>query len=504
MVRSRQGQGILANRDDYGLEVAKQFLKRQVADSVHPDVQQLRRELIAARLNISCAILDANPGFQDFAKHSHLYRYLARHGHGLKVDAETLQIYVLHQKSYLSWEELKPRIEWDENGVWKGYYGKDGLRFYSVFDWEKLEPFASDDPSLWGNCYVIEAVVWTAEDPSLTGKASKVSQAPQWTNTHTFLRIRTNDPEDNVYSIGLTRPQKFHWKQHFDAPLAVRQGDLMSPDMTEYWGGHKTVIPMEISPEKARYLIGLFEQWKRDGLPYRLKDLNCNELVLKAFRFCGADMNSFMPLRHLLLPREWADWTDRALAQLPSPLRRGMCATGSLLVNSVSLLFGSGSVHRSVAELADRNLQPLIGAGLEAVDGMDAWWRADQAVVRFFQSSSIIFTDLVNAEHTRISHPWFLGECIREEVELWRVDEQARMDAQIALFRELLESPESFGLDKTEKRHLLEQLRLLQLRYQRTERAVPEWFRLDCKQNREGQPPQRLALGLTVDDEDVD
>ncbi|KAJ9087657.1 hypothetical protein DSO57_1030962 [Entomophthora muscae] len=165
--------------------------KKNLSDFYTP----LQRQITAMKLGLTPSHFDQNPGFEEFAKQTHLHRYLFVQGHELEVDSSN-RILVMFEGRVLPWEEVLPKLQFENlSGVFSGQYSKEGFVNYGVYDWTEFEPFYIEKqlPPPWGDRYLCEVCSWIIDKPRIKGD-------------HTFLRLKT--PKGEWYSVGQYEPLK--------------------------------------------------------------------------------------------------------------------------------------------------------------------------------------------------------------------------------------------------------------------------------------------------------
>ena len=364
-VISRQMRSIKDNSVDLTLEVAKRFAKSGPLSASDPFVIRLKREIQAARLSISSAVFDANPGFEEFATRSHLHRLLLKKGHTLQVDARD-KLSIMCDGVYLPWEEAAQKIHYQQD-KWTGHYSAKGIQEACRYDWSILAPTDSGNPADWGNQYAVKIIIWYAQTPSLTGEPATSTSGPSLTGVHTYLHLLTPDEENNIISVGFYRPDK-HGARDLAFPLRVRKGSLQHPDESDEWGGRFETLTVAVTHEQFEAMKRKIEQDKAaDNLPYHIGNGNCNEYTLDVVRLAGLKIPSFLPISDLLP------------VSLPSTV-----------INTIGAVFGGSTRVDPDAP----NVSAHIGS----------------------------FADLVDDSKAQFSHPHVLEHAFRK-IEAWRMSQ---------------------------------------------------------------------------------
>ncbi len=396
MVRDRQSNSIHHNSTDRGIEVAKRFMKSQVLTETNPAQIELRREITAARLGTTSDVLQANPGFQEFAQISHLHRYLLKFKESLIVDPVTKEISLRYQNQLVSWSTIAPKINY-ENAKWTGHYSKDGIQETTRFDWERLQAFDTGNPEEWGNQYVFEYVVWYADEPSLTDEPKPVDERPSPTGNHSFFRLKTPEKKDNIFSVGLYRPDKKASLSSLSHPMRVRKGQLMSPDESEFWGGRFTTFTKAITKEQFLAIKAKVEHdHASKNLAYHLTHANCNEYTSQVAQLAGLKLpSSFLPIASLILPIQ-----EETAGKFHPSIRKAAALAATAAVNTFA----------------------LVCAGATCVDP-DA-----QCTNRPAHISS--FKDIFDESKANFSHPSVLEKAFKK-IHAWRAEQIALLEASL-------------------------------------------------------------------------
>jgi len=387
-VKSRQSRSIQENSTDRALEIAKHFIKSKVLTTSDPFLVELKRDLTAARLGVSSEALKASPGFQTFAEKTHLHRYLLRFNHSLAVDPETKKISILRQNRMTPWKEVSLKIKYKQ-GAWTGHYSKNGIESHSRYDWKQFEPYATGNPNDWGNQYVFEYVIWRKEPSPLSDNPKTIEDKPMLAGIHAYVRLKTPDKEDNIYSVGLYRPDKHiisfnPFRRQEDGSfnlfhvLSIRKGRLMQPDESEFWGGRFSTLSVAITKEQFLTIKQKIEKDQaEDKLIYQLTHNNCNGFAADIAQIAGLEIPSFVPIVCLALPV-----TDETTNAVPRALRKIGSYIAAAALNTFGLICGSTRVNHD-AQRADRS--PLINSLSDLFDPSKAEFSHPGMQVRAFK-----------------------------------------------------------------------------------------------------------------------
>jgi hypothetical protein len=363
--KGRQEFSIQDNATDLSLEAAKRFSKTSSLSSKDAELVNLKKEIAAARLGIDSSVFDANEGFQDFAVANHLHRCLFIHGHSLTVDPDTNKVSILQKGVLVPWDQV---VLPKENGKWTGHYSVRGLEGNSRYDWSTLVPKMSGNPDDWGNQYAVKIIGWHAQTPSLTGEIA-AEHKPTLSGVHTYFHMMTPEPENNIYSVGLYRPEK-HAALDLSRPLRMRKARLQSPDESDAWGGRFETLTFAITKEQFESMKLKIEQDQaNDNLTYHIGTKNCNEYTLEALKLAKVTMPSQLPIASLL----------------PIPLP-------AVVINTLGALFGGSTVVDSDAASSTAHIGSM--------------------------------ADLLDPSKAQLSHPHVL-EMAFKKVEAWRSEQIA-------------------------------------------------------------------------------
>lgn len=355
-----------------------------------PQVSLLERELLAARLGISRAVLECNQGFEAFAKNYHLERYLLEYKEEIRLSPEN-KILLKVQKgddfSYESWENISALFEGKDahkelSQPW--VYGPFGIQKKDMYEWSSLLPYKYEDPAQWDHKFVFEVCV------CLTGSPRSI------TGNHSWLRLKT--PQGEVYSVGLYRTGKHGPNKHWKFPLKVMSGELMSPDVSEFWPTEIRRIQFAITPEGFAEVKRAIEEEKQQGTcPFEDFDENCTHWVLDKAKIAGISLEAKESLFSLFLPRKIEALVSTIWRRIAPPQK--ITSLGSvavaILVNGLQYACGAGQVDAAVQGKAQARISSI--------------------------------RDLLNPEKMQVYHPYTIADKMMPVIMRWREQEIERV-----------------------------------------------------------------------------
>lgn len=371
----------------------KKFL-RNVSKN-HPEdprIAKCRQQFLAFKLGVEASTLEApsNHGFESFATHPPLERYLLVYNHHLKVNPETKEIHLLCNGQWRPWSEASelvgnPPLK-QAYGVVPWLYGQEGVQKKNLFDWEELKPFKKEDPTVWGSQYIFEVCSDCSDHPKISGD-------------HCWLRLRT--PEGDVYSIGLY-PKS--WRSNPIPPMTIQCATLMQPDVAEFLPAPIRSLSVAITKEQFEKIKATIEEdKKKDKLLFQAAQVNCLCYV-----------NGLGKLANINLPTESLPWRplvghrirkalDSINPKLPRLILKVAEAVLTPFLNLIQVAGGGHKVDKKVKE-QDTSCSPHI-----------------RSVFDIFKPSK-----------ARLHHPHTVGHYIREEVSSWRKEEAEKLEAEKA------------------------------------------------------------------------
>lgn len=378
-------------------EVAKLFLRKAVPRKCTDSrVMECKSQLLAFRLGITAAVLNdpVNDGFAKFASLPPLPRYLATYNHKLEVDPSSRRILVPQDGHYTYWDDIRdgrtstnsssPVSISAEHTVVSGAgpkqpwtYGPDGVQDRDLYQWKELTPFRHEDPQGWNNQYIFEFCACSSEQFRFAGD-------------HTWFRLRT--PEGDVYSVGLYRPGKKSWLDHFNGSLEVKKGYLMQPDVSEFWGETIYSLPIAITSEAFQEMKLAIEADKaKDQEIFHIMKGNCTLYAAKIARIAGIELPTSAPAYRMLTPSPLVPVVDAISVKAPESVNVIGRMAGTIFLNFVQLALGSGKVSKKVAKQSPAQAAHICSP------------------LDMFKTSKI-----------HVHHPYILAHEIRNTVMTWR------------------------------------------------------------------------------------
>lgn len=369
----------------------RKFLKEQ-----HPNcspIEACRKEYLAFKLGVESRVFDLpiNEGFRKFASKPPLERYLIEYNHSLQTHPETSEIHLLAAGQLRSWSQIKelalaPPAPKEGLPMQPWLYGPEGVQSKNMFDWTELTPYKKEDPAAWDHQYIFEFCACCEDHPRIAGD-------------HSWLRLRT--PEGDVYSVGLYRPGKgSDLMSKLDAPMSVKKGHLMQPDVSEFWPTPIRSIPVAITKEQFETIKKAIEEDKKNGAQqtFQLGENNCTLYIKKMGRLANIELPTSKLAWRPIAPLCVINAIDYLNPKLPEIARKTSEVAGALFVNSIQLTLGACSIDKNVQELKIP-CKPSFRSIFDVFDLSKAWGH----------------------------HPNTLGHETRNAVLAWREQERARL-----------------------------------------------------------------------------
>ncbi|MEI8364920.1 MAG: hypothetical protein WCF65_00745 [Parachlamydiaceae bacterium] len=317
-----------AANNDRTLSVGRRLLKHMnVRKYKTPEMESLKKQIMATKLGIHPEILDRNPGLQQFVEKSHIERYLLHYGHPLTVNASTGEVSFLKDKQMTPWSQISAEMK-----TWKPFtqpqrqhwiYGQDGVQHENMYEWTELKPFKKEDPAAWNHKYVFEVCACYNPESTLTGN-------------HSWIRLKT--PSGDVYSIGLYHRSKANFSLINKTPLRTNSGYLMQPDVSEFWNFKITTVAVAITEEIFLKMKHLIEEDKKQDLVFNTLNNNCLLYCKKVGALANIDLPTQDSLASLVMPEGAVEKIERYISYLPRCIQKVCLAVAAFFVN-VSLLF---------------------------------------------------------------------------------------------------------------------------------------------------------------------
>lgn len=348
------------------------------------DINDLQKEVTAAKLGLNAATLDSNPGLQKLAEQTHLERYLLIFKHAIQTDTATQQISILKDgalqvwssifEESKTWEESKrlPKCSWP--------YGQQGIQNLDMYDWSELKPFMKGDPVEWNHQYVFEFCSCHNPDSIKNG-------------VHSWIRLKT--PTGDIYSVGLYRPDKID--ANYNMPLRVKPAYLMQPDVSEFWDFEITKVDFAISEEAFYKIKQTIENDKRneEELIFQVFDSNCLLYNKKLGKIGGVDLPTLDNVLCFITPTNIAQSVAKFMDKLPSFVQKVCLYVTAFFVNCAQALLGGCKIGDELNEKQKKKAIPHINS----------------------------FADLFDVNKIYLHHPNTVGYKTREQVLCWRMRE---------------------------------------------------------------------------------
>lgn len=376
---------ISLNNTENGVEVrtAKLFCKTlDKKSSESPSFKLLQQELLASRLGIPSKAFSVHPDFEAFSSKNYLYNYVRPYNETLHFDEETGDLKIKYNNELTSWSTIpsdvrslgdkKVQLPADQKRQpW--IYGPSGIQQKDMYDWTELTPFKYEDPSQWGHRWILEICACNEETPRKTGD-------------HSWFRLKT--PTGEIYSIGLYRPEKSGFIDNFKAPLKIKKGRLMQPDLSEYYPCNIHSFEYKIDEEIFQKIKAQVEADKReDKQPFQAMENNCTQYVNKIAKIAGISLPTKKRIWKILLPKPCKRFIKGIAPHLPDLVKKICDIAAALLINLVLVCLGA------TASDPTQPTKPLIAS----------------------------FWDLFDPEKASLHHPHTLGHKVERKIAEWRL-----------------------------------------------------------------------------------
>lgn len=376
-------------------DVARRFL-RELRGQKNPDprIKECRKEYLAIKLSLESTVLDANPGFQEYAQECFLERYLLGYGHSLKINPQDNKIEILIDGSYKPWSEaylqFKAMPPPQEGPRQPWLYGPKGVQKLDMYDWKELKPFKQGNPADWGNQYVFEFCICCSTTPRFTGD-------------HSWIRLKT--PTGDIYSVGLYRPGKPDWTHNFRQPFRVKEGLLMQPDVSEFWPCDLYTIPVAITEEQFLKMKHTIEKDKQDNdQVFQLFQKNCMLYCHKIAALGDIRLPTTEIALRMITPLKTQQKAEEVMNKSPL-LKKIFIHTQAFFINLTQVLLGASKVDAKVsAKHPGQKIKPHI-----------------QSIFDIFKISK-----------SELNHPFTLGQKTRKRIMNWRQEETSKLKSEQA------------------------------------------------------------------------
>lgn len=338
-----------------------------------PKVEELRKEYLALKLHIHSDVFNNNEGFYDFVKKFPLYNYLNVFKHLPLTVCNDGTVMIRKDGKEVEWSSaIAPNTERLRQGF---LYGEKGLQAEDLYGWETLKPFRTDGPK---GRFAIEFCTTAADEERFNGDHS-------W--------VRLYDEAGNVYSVGLYRPFKRSFKDKWWFPLKTKIAELMSPDVSEFWGVDIQSIKAKISKEQFDQIKKKIEGDQKKTLHYHVLGNNCTRWMMEIAEVAGFQFDCTLHAGNVITPKKVVELKDRYFHLLPRTVQKVCRVFNTIFFNIIQCMLGSTFVDRQVAQ-APAYISHLI--------------------------------HLFDEERLKLYSPYRLGKVINKQIEEWRSRERDR------------------------------------------------------------------------------
>lgn len=351
-------------------------------------VNDLQKEVTAAKLGINAKDLDNNPGLQEFCERHHLERYLLIFNHSLQINPEG-QINILKDNRLESWStvflESKNWFQKSQMPSLAWVYGQEGIQNRDMYEWDELKPFMKGDPADWHHQYVFE--ICSCHNP-LSIK----------NGVHSWFRLKT--PSGDIYSAGLYRSEKTDWTENLKFPLRIKPGYLMQPDVSEFWDFEITAVDFAITEEQFHQIKETVERDKKnENLLFQAFDNNCLVYNKKLAKIGGVDFPTLENILTFAVSGSTARQVGKFFGKLPSFVQKICLHISAFFINLGQLCFGGAMIDSGLNEQQRRKAVPLFNS----------------------------FLDLFDVSKVYVNHPNTISQVIYKNVKKWRRKEIERV-----------------------------------------------------------------------------
>jgi hypothetical protein len=338
------------------LKAARILLKEAVRHKV--DLPILRKEVTAAKLGITAHTLDNNPGLQQFTEDHHLERYLYIYKDPLQVDLKTHQVALRKEGKFQPWSTISKEIQgWTKPArqpqlAW--VYGQDGIQNKDMYDWTELKPFLKGNPADWHHQYVFEFCACHNPQSFKNGN-------------HSWVRLKT--PSGDIYSIGLYRPDKMDWTDNLRTPLRIKPGELMQPDVSEFWDYPITTVDFAINEETFLKIKQTIETDKKnEDQIFQLFNNNCVLYNKKLASISGVDLpTQDIALSYMASP-SIVQSVGNFMSKLPSFVQKVALYVTAFFLNIGQILLGATIIDDRLNEQQRKKAVPHLNSFFDLFD----------------------------------------------------------------------------------------------------------------------------------------
>lgn len=374
----------------------RNFLRNDgVNHGKNPLIVELKKLHLAAKLGITPEVMDANEGFESYARNS-LERYLLKFSEEIKVDPFSKEISLKFEGEYTPWSEIyKAKVKRDENPNgdlrYHWHYNRNGVQWNKdFFIFDTLEPmFIRKD--------------LTEEEKIDTFEVCAIESVKTWlapiTGVHVWFRIKTSD--GRVYCLGVYRPAKTGFLDHFDRSFRIKQA-YFGHEISEFWPMDEDdfrSIEVQITPEQRDKILEKFMRDAKDPeKTFQISQGNCVVYASDILRdIVGVTLPTEQSLFGLLNPKRF-HWITN---QIPRKIREICVAVGAIFVNLLQVALGATLVDKKVKA---KNVKPLISS----------------------------FWDIFNPKKALGYHPYSIFTKTHDWVQNWRKKEAMRLEKEHA------------------------------------------------------------------------
>lgn len=373
------------------LQRARNILKKlRVKIPSSPDIQQLKREITAAKLGISATTLECNQGLQEFAEKYHLERYLLGYQHTLQVDQANQKVSLLKEGCFQPWEQIHEDVKkWTQPKRspphWTWVYGEEGVQHKDFYDWTELKPFMKGNPADWDHQYVFEFCA--CQNPNSIKNGN-----------HSWLRLKS--PNGDIYSIGLYRPEKMGLMDNLKTPFRIKPGFLMQPDVSEFWDFPISTVNFKISEESFLKIKQSIEADKKnEDTVFQLFNNNCLLYSKKLAKIAGVDLPTGENVLNLISPPGLKNRVAAFMEKLPTVVQKVCSFVVTVFANLLQIALGGCRI--------DKDLNP----------------QQKKRAVPHFQS----IRELGDSKKLELHHPTAISFKVLPAIQAWRQQEIGKM-----------------------------------------------------------------------------
>ncbi|HEV8052298.1 MAG TPA: hypothetical protein VGP47_07380 [Parachlamydiaceae bacterium] len=355
-------------------------------------IDNLEKEVTAAKLGITSEALDNSPGLQKFTESHHLERYLLIYKDAVLMGQASQQVMLRKDGEFHTWNEIAEDVKsWSKSTRsphlhW--VYGSEGIQNKDMYDWTELKPFMKGDPVSWNHQYVFEFCSCFNPDSIKNGN-------------HSWLRLKT--PAGDIYSVGLYRPDKMDWTQNLKTPLRIKSGHLMQPDVSEFWNFPISTVDFAITEEIFLKIKETVETDKRnDDQVFQLFNNNCLLYSKKLARLAGVDFPTKINAIYFLAPANLSNKVSTFLDKLPSFVQKVSLFISAFFLNILQMFLGGCMIDKDLNECQRKLAIPHLAS----------------------------FRDLFDVSKSYLNHPNVVGFDAHQQVAEWRKKELDALDEQ--------------------------------------------------------------------------